>query len=706
MSAFYSPRALASLLTPLALTSSLPLTLAEESAPVEEIEVRGHRINNSARAGSADQLLKASGLAFSVAGGASSLPVLHGMRSDRIKVLIDGADITAACANHMNPPLSYISANQIAAYQVVAGISPVSLGEDNIAGVIRVEAIDPAYSKSASLGWSSGYLSADYRSNGDGRSLGMGAELASESVSIRYRGALDESNSYEDGNGNSQLDTLYKVQNHSLVTALRDDKQQLAVKLTYQQIPYQGFPNQYMDMTDNTSYGLVSRYHRKLSSGDFEAQINWQKTSHEMGFFSDEKTGQMPMNTESDDVSYQLRWKLRLSDAQTLILGQDYYDFRIDDWWPAVEGSMMMGPNDYININDGTRKRLSAFAEWENQITPSLWWSLGARVTGVRMNAGEVQAYNEGMNMSGMMGMSPNNAMAAQQFNAQGRKKKDTLIDATGLITYRISDNDELQLGLARKNRAPNIYERYSWGVSNMATTMIGWFGDGNGYIGNIDLKPETANTLSATYNKSLANGLWNFSANVWYTRAEDYIDADPVRSFASYGLAGQTRHVLQFTNVDATLYGTELELNGMLHNSKRWGDWQLNVSASNTRGSRDDTHQPLYQIKPWQTTLTLKHQLGPLESSLSWQWVDDKTRVDTSRRESITDSYSLLNFDTKMSWQRLTLGLEATNLLDEYYQEPLGGINLALFKSDPTLGFQPINGRGRSVNVYARIKF
>ena len=28
---------------------------------------------------------------------------------------------------------------------------------------------------------------------------------------------------------------------------------------------------------------------------------------------------------------------------------------------------------------------------------------------------------------------------------------------------------------------------------------MIGWFGDGNGYVGNLNLKPETAHTISVT---------------------------------------------------------------------------------------------------------------------------------------------------------------------------------------------------------------
>eukprot|EP00487_Bulimina_marginata_P003569 TRINITY_DN1861_c0_g1_i3.p1 TRINITY_DN1861_c0_g1~~TRINITY_DN1861_c0_g1_i3.p1 ORF type:complete len:101 (+),score=19.29 TRINITY_DN1861_c0_g1_i3:327-629(+) len=94
---------------------------------------------------------------------------------DRVKVLVDGADVTAACANHMNPPLSYVSANQITAYHVIAGISAVSAGGDNIAGVISVNTISPQYSQSNELNWHSGYVSAQYNSVNNARKVGVGA---------------------------------------------------------------------------------------------------------------------------------------------------------------------------------------------------------------------------------------------------------------------------------------------------------------------------------------------------------------------------------------------------------------------------------------------------------------------------------------------------------------------------------------------------
>ena len=305
------------------------------------------------------------------------------------------------------------------------------------------------------------------------------------------------------------------------------------------------------------------------------------------------------------------------------------------------------------------------------------------------------------MSMGGMvMDTSINNAVAAKTFNAGDRDKTDTIVDANLLINYQITNYDELQFGLARKNRAPNLYERYSWGVSTMATTMIGWYGDGNGYIGNPDLDVETAHTISATYIKSAKDDRWRLSTNVWYTDVNDYIDADIVRSFNSYDLDNTARNILQFTNVDAILYGAKIDLTANIYESKDLGNWQLRTNVTNTRGKRDDTNQPLYQIKPLQTQLGISQQIGRFENALSWQWVDTKSRVDNNRFENQTDSYSLVNLSSKATWDSLTLSAEVSNVFDEYYQLPLGGVSIAALKQDSSNGFEQLAGQGRSFNV------
>ena len=62
------------------------------------------------------------------AGGVSSLPAIHGMADDRIRIKVDGMDLIASCPNHMNPALSYIDPTRVENIKVFAGVTPVSVG--------------------------------------------------------------------------------------------------------------------------------------------------------------------------------------------------------------------------------------------------------------------------------------------------------------------------------------------------------------------------------------------------------------------------------------------------------------------------------------------------------------------------------------------------------------------------------------------------
>ena len=673
---------------------------SNNQADIERMEIHGQHHAHQDLLGSAERLLSKQGVDFSQAGGVSALPVLNGMMGDRIKVLIDGSDITSSCANHMNPPLSYVAANQIATAQVIAGVSPVSAGGDNIAGVIHINSLEPVFNDSKQLIWDSGIVSAGYRSNSDTRLASVNSTMASEGLSFSYQGAYEDANSYTDGHGNKVLDTLYQVQNHALLSAWKDDSQQIAVKLTHQHIPFQGFANQYMDMTNNDSYGALVRYQLSLDNeGLFTAQANWQRVEHEMGFFTPEKTGMMPMETTGNDLSYQLHWQLPITNQSTLLLGQEYYLYQLDDSWPAIEGSSMMGPNDYININDGKRKRAAVFAQWEETLNTQWWISAGVRYEYVTTRADEVQPYNT---MS-LMGMTNVNALAADTFNQSDRQRNHHIIDATLLAKYQLSDTEIVELGLARKSRSPNLYERYSWGQSTMATTMIGWYGDGNGYVGNLDLQEETAHTFSAAY--QLTQDDLSASATAWYSKITDYIDANVLSSFTSTGNDLSKRNILQFTNVNARLFGARMDAAYQL-TENTYGQWSTAASISMTRGERDDTNEPLYQIKPLQTELALQHQLGDWQNNVSWQWVAAKDRVDNNRLENTTDSYSLINVTSTIEWQNTTLAVSVKNLLDHYYQLPLGGVSIANYKADNSQGFQQMAATGRTVELSVNYAF
>ena len=83
------------------------------------------------------------------------------------------------------------------------------------------------------------------------------------------------------------------------------------------------------------------------------------------------------------------------------------------------------------------------------------------------------------------------------------------------------------EAGYARKTRSPNLYQRYPWSTNAMAALMNNLVGDGNGYIGNVDLKPEVANTVSVTGDwHDAARERWGIKATGYYTYVQDYIDA------------------------------------------------------------------------------------------------------------------------------------------------------------------------------------
>src|SRR3546814_2558488 len=83
-----------------------------------------------------------------------------------------------------------------------------------------------------------------------------------------------------------------------------------------------------------------------------------QKTAYEMRISdwssdvcSSDLTGGMPMNTEVHSAGYTLKGDIMLSNRDTLRLGSEFHHQWLNDYWPAVAGHMMMGPNTYINVN-------------------------------------------------------------------------------------------------------------------------------------------------------------------------------------------------------------------------------------------------------------------------------------------------------------------------------------------------------------------
>lgn len=639
------------------------------------------------------------------AGGVSSLPSVNGMSADQVQVSISGMLFGPACPNMMNPPLSYVNPAMISQAQVYMGTAPVSVGGDYTGARIDVALAPPTFTPGQEVTFS-GSVSGFYRSNGKAYGVDLNASASNEDSSVNYTGGWVRAEDYQSGNGTTIKSTMYETQNHALSLSKKLDEGLVTFQLGGQFIPYQGYVNQYMDMVDNKSFFVNGAYEGDFDWGQLEATAFYNRVRHTMGFIEPDKDGDMPMDTRSSDTGYRVAGTLTPTGIDTVRIGNEFYYTTLDDWWPPVEGSMMMGPDTFWNINDGQRLRVGVFAEWERQFSEQWTGILGVRNDVVWMNTGDVQGYNEMMYGA--------NAAA---FNALDHARTDVNIDGSAILRYQPDEASQFELGLARKTRSPNLYERYAWSTSAMAMKMIGWFGDGNGYVGNIDLEPEKAHTaaFTATWRDPVRKA-WEVRVSPYYSYVQDYID---VRRCALPGclknlpdnLTATDGFVyLQFANYDAYLYGVNIDGKLALWDSPTYGQGQFRGNLNFVRGQRVDGVN-LYHIMPVNATLALDHVLGNWTTSAEVQLVGAKTEVSEVHNELETDAYALFNLRASYQLGQMKIDLGIENVFDTEYDLPLGGANLVNYQVSSMMGTSPewgygVAGPGRSFNARLTIAF
>lgn len=452
-----------------------------------------------------------------------------------------------------------------------------------------------------------------------------------------------------------------------------------------------------MDLTDNRTLFLNGRYEGSFDWGTLDAQANWRRTRHTMNFLADKggtAGGGMPMDTLTTDTGYSIKGTVALSERDTVRVGNEFRHTHLDDWWDAVPGSMMMGPLTYWNVNGGNR--LGTFAEWEANWSPAWTTLIGVRNDVVWMDTGAVQPYSwQNPIGMGMMAMANPDAADARAFNARGRARTDINFDVTALARYTASDTTQIEAGYARMTRSPNLYERYAWGTGGMSSRMNGWFGDGNGYAGNPDLKPEVANTVSATAAlHDPARKAWEVKVTPYYTYVQNFIDVDRIRMLNSSSVQ------LRFANHDAILFGANVSAAATVYEDERLGAFRLSGVLGWVHGRNLDTGDGLYHMMPVNALLTVEHRLGGWSSAVELQATARKERVESRRNEPETPSYALVNLRTGYEWNNLRFDVGVENLFNQQYYLPLGGVDYLAG------GARALPGTGRSFIAGMTVKF
>jgi len=676
--------------------------------------------NRKATTGDAADLLRGvPGVSLNGAGGISSLPAIHGLSDDRLRIQVDGTDLMPACPNHMNSPLSYADPTGVESITVFSGITPVSVGGDSIGGSIQVKSAPPEFATPSKPFLANALLGSFYRSNGNAVGYTVGATVAGEWVNLTFRQSEAWSENFlAAGNfkpvapgseggapipGDVVASSAYSATvRRSLGLAFQTQGQLLQLEASQQTVGFEGFPNQRMDMTSNDNWLFTLRYTGTFAWGELEARFSYQNTRHEMNMGPDRYsygTG-MPMDTEAKTRAGLLKANVTLSDRHLLRVGAEFLYYTLYDFWPPVGG--LMGPNTFWNIDFGQRLRTDAFAEWEARWTRAWLTQVGVRSDTVMMNAGPVQGYNA----------LPTWADDAAAFNASERQQIDYNWDFTALAQYTPAPTQTYEVGYSRKARSPNLYQRYAWSTNAMAALMNNLVGDGNGYIGLVDLRPEVAHTVSGTGDwHDAARTSWGVKATAYYTYVHDYIDARRCnfgQCSAENVTATDSFVLLQYVNQMAQLYGLDVSAR-VLFVEAPWGSLTGNGALSYVRGENLSTHDGLYNIMPLNGTFALAHQLGTWKTTAEAQAVASKTHVSRVRNEIPTDGYFVVNLRTSYEWKFIQVDGSIDNLLNRFYSNPLGGAYVGQGPSMTTSGIPwgvAVPGPARSFNVALNLHF
>ncbi|WP_333876946.1 TonB-dependent receptor [Methylobacter sp.] len=713
-----------------------PIGLSTTEITDQDFNGRQAQIQDTAKL-----LEDAPGLSLQAGGGVSALPIIHGLNDERIKIDINGMTITSACANHMNPALSYIDRTHVGKIIIMQGVTPVSMGGDSIGGTISVQSPEPVFAEPGKDILINGKASTFYRSNGDAFGGNIAAGIANQNVRLDYTGSHSGSRNYRSGNGRVVESTAYESQNHALALSFKLDNHLLEIKGGQQHIPFQGFPTQRMDMTLNDSIFGNVHYKGSYDWGNLESTLYLENTKHHMDIGYDKLFPQppgtshalMPMDVRGRNLGYKVQAEIPYGKRDTFRIGNEFHANELDEWWDPVNGGQTsvnqyggMWPYAFINLNNATRDRLGTFAEWNADWTPELKSTLGVRYDRTMTGAGVVKPYfNPNVSAAdralwfnqNVRDAWTNQFAEATRFNGQDRSRDYDTFDVTALMQFTPNKISQYEFGYARKNRAPSIYELYPWSTGSMQMSMIGSLGDGNGYVGNPNLKPETAHNISFTAAFHEAeNNDWEIKATPYFSYVENFIDADrcgssnPVcgtaapSSFRAQPTNGFL--FLNYANHDARLWGMDLSARADLFKHPTFGQFGTHTTMGYVRGERMDGGN-LYHMMPFNAKLSLDHKLDGWKNSFEMQFVDAKSDVQKLRNELRTPSYVLLNAKTGYQWKNLSIDVGLDNILDKQYYHPLAGVNAgdyyAMSITFPDPGYtnnRNLPGMGRSVFV------
>ncbi|RKZ80676.1 MAG: TonB-dependent receptor, partial [Gammaproteobacteria bacterium] len=532
-----------------------------------------------------------------------------------------------------------------------------------------------------------GNANAGYGENGDVYHTTLLTGLANKNHKFQIAGSVERGNDLEFDSGHIRP-SEHKRDTVGGSYAFQNDNQFASLQAEHHDTGKTGTPALPMDIIYARGETYAGKFKNKFTDGgELSVKLSYQDVDHRMAN-NKLRTAPSPMKqryAKTDVNASGLGLAYDIS-GWTVGLDADQSDHNADIYDPV---NAMFYVKNYNGIE---RDRYGIFGEKKFTVNK---WNLE---TGIRYTRVEMDADSVGTSMSMMQNMMGANARILQNnFNNSDREQNENLFDIVLNSSYPLSSQLDLISGLARKERAPSYQERYLW----IPLESTAGLADGNNYIGNIELDPETAYQAELGIDWHTPKAA--FSPRMFYHHINDYIQGTPSTNTAANMLSAMmgNPNPLQFDNVDAKLYGIDANWLVALNTQ-----WQLDGTVSYVRGKRRDTSDNLYRIAP----LTARTMLSYIKTewSVGVEAVTISAQNDVSSENNETESSGYAFFNLLGNYQatrELTLSAGVNNVFDREYQDHLGGYNRIKDNPDIAPG-ERLPGLGRSAYVSVNLNW
>jgi iron complex outermembrane recepter protein len=626
---------------------------------------------NAPAADSAQILKKIPGANVNSNGTVTGIAQYRGMYGDRVNILMDGIKISSGGPNAMDTPISYIPRAQLENLEVIRGIAPVSSGNETIGGTMRATSTQSKFAGNEEFEFH-GQASAGGQSVSSGYDASTLMSLANKNHRMHVSASRQDSDDYAFANGDVSP-TEYDRNSYELGYGYLLNDHEFGLEYVRNDTNESGTPALPMDIIYIDADIARGTYKGKWNQVAIESKVYWSQIDHRMSNYelrlppltgggAGPGTMQRFSLADSEDFGYGITANMAFAGGK-LKLGTDGHvaDHNADIHNPT--GTFLVN-----NYNDIKRDVFGFFGEWDKNLTSTWDLELGLRYTHIRMDAGNVSATGFGA------GMQARANLLAAAFNSSDLSQQDNNIDAVIKLTHALREDTNLEIGFARKTRAPSYQERYLW----LPLQSTGGLADGNNYIGDVNLDSEKSYQfeLGLDWRNSRAY----FAPRAFYHHVDDYIqgvDATNANAIAfntmANAMTGSSAKILQFANIDARLYGVDADFGYHINSI-----WHVDGAVSYVKGERRDNGDNLYRISPVNAHLGLTRDKNNLSTTIEVAGYLEKDDVSGVTNELETSGYVLLNIYGRYEIpdSSFTLRAGVDNVLDKNYAPHLGGVN------------------------------